>query len=73
MKALLFSPMTLLVASILTSGGNNTGSLGLGQPKLRKRQTFINHDVPNKGAVNNMDVAIADFIHSNSLSFSLTQ
>ncbi len=69
----MFSPVSSSVASLSTVGSKDGGSGRLGQPKLRKRQTFLHHSVPDEASVNNMDVSIADFIHSNSLSFRLTQ
>ncbi len=76
----MFSPVSSLVASLSTLGSNDRGSgvsqgraLGLSQPKLRKCQTFLHHEVPDEGTVNKMDVSIVDFIHSNSLSFALMQ
>ena len=74
----MFSPVSSLAASLFTLGSNSRGSgvnkgraLGLSQPKLRKRQTFLHHSVPDEASVNKMDVSIADFIHLNFCLFVL--
>ncbi len=41
--------------------------------KLRKRQSFLHADAPDSSSANRLDVAIADFIHSNSLAFRLSR
>lgn len=41
--------------------------------KPRQRQTFVHMNAPDPASVAKLDVAIADFIHGNSLSFRLVR
>ena len=59
------------------SVSNSTITSSLSKPgklkKLRKRQSFLYADALDSTSENRLDVAIADFIHSNSLAFRLSR